>query len=59
MASGIGKVPAILADIADQRPGVLVAGAGGEHQDADVGVLVDQLDDFLGGRRPRGSRGRP
>src|SRR5215831_3529763 len=39
-ASGLGQV-------GDEWPGALLAGARGEHEDADVGVLVDQLDDFF------------
>src|ERR1051325_11107634 len=38
-----------LADMGHQRPGALIAGARGEHQDADVRVLVDQLENLFGG----------
>ena len=36
-----------LRQIGHQRAGAFLAGAGGQHQDADVGVLLDQLDDFF------------
>ena len=48
MATGIGKVPALLARLVTSGPGPSLRGAGGQHQDADIGVLVDQLDDLLG-----------
>ncbi len=33
----------------DQRPGAFLAGARGQHQDRDILVFLDQLEDFLGG----------
>ena len=42
-------MPAVLGQVGNQRAGALFAGAGCEHEDADIGVLVDQLDDFFGG----------
>src|SRR6476620_11512802 len=39
-AGGLGQV-------GDERPGPVLAGAGCQHEDADIGVLVNQLDDFL------------
>ena len=40
-ATGIGNVPAVLAR--------LESGAGRQHENADIGVLIDQLDDLFGG----------
>ena len=46
---GIGKVDGGLAgDGRNERPRPLLAGAGGEHQEGDVLVGLDQLDDLLG-----------
>src|ERR1044072_8643888 len=38
-----------LPEARDQRPRPLLAGPSGEHQDRDVLILVDQLEDLLGG----------
>ena len=48
MATGIGNVPAVLARLETSGPGPSLPVPAAKHQDADVGVLVDQLDDLLG-----------
>ena len=55
-ATGIGKVAGRLGQLGDQRAGALLAGAGSQHQDADILVLVDQLEDLLGGSPSRITR---
>src|SRR6478609_2609028 len=40
VAGGLGQ-------IGDEGPRAVLAGAGSQHEDADIGVLVNQLDDFL------------
>ena len=47
MATGIGKSPALLARLATSGPGAFLAGGGGQDQDGDVLVLLDQLEQFL------------
>src|SRR5581483_348166 len=44
-----GKRAGGLGQVRDQRSRPFLAGAGGQDQDADVGVLVDQFQDFFGG----------
>ena len=49
MVIGTGKVPACLpASVVTSGPGPFLVGAGGEDEDGDVLVLLDQLDDLLG-----------
>jgi hypothetical protein len=43
------KSPAFLPRLATSGPGPFLAGSGRQHQDGDVLVLLDQLEDFLGG----------
>ena len=49
MVIGTGKVPDCFpGESRDQRSGTFLFGAGREHEDRDVLVLLDQLDDLLG-----------
>src|SRR5437588_2975942 len=42
-----GKVARGLADTGHERPGSLLARCGGEYQDGDVFVVLDEIEDFL------------
>src|SRR5215470_13395182 len=42
-----GKVARGLADTGNERPRSLLAGRGGEYQDGDVFVVLDEIEDFL------------
>src|SRR5215471_14912215 len=42
-----GKVACGLADTGHERPRSLLAGPGGEYQDGDVFVVLDEIEDFL------------
>ncbi len=44
--TGIGKAAAATSDHRDERAGTLLGGTGGEHQDRNVAVFLDQAVDL-------------